>query len=65
VQRRTIPNVPRTGYGGTLLSLLDLPSKLPVHLVWDADAAKNERHLLDRVKGHLVPGTLLLLDRGF
>jgi len=52
-------------HGGTLLSLLDLPSKLPVHLVWDADAAKNERHLLDRVKGHLVPGTLLLLDRGF
>lgn len=52
-------------HGGTLLGLLDLPSRLPVHLVWDADSTKNERHLLDRVKTLLLPGTLLLLDRGF
>jgi Transposase DDE domain len=52
-------------HGGTLLGLLDLPSKLPVHLVWEADSACNERRLLDQVKKYLEPGTLLLLDGGF
>lgn len=52
-------------HGGTLLGLLDLPSKLPVHLVWEADSACNERRLLDQVKTYLEPGTLLLLDGGF
>ena len=52
-------------HGGTLLGLLDLPSKLPVHLAWDADSALNERRLLDRVKDLLVPRTLLLIDGGF
>jgi hypothetical protein len=52
-------------HGGTLLGLLDLPSRLPVHLVWDASSTINERRLLDRVKGWLTPGTLLLLDGGF
>lgn len=52
-------------HGGTLLGLLDLASHLPVHLVWDADAAINERRLLDRIKDRLAAGTLLLLDGGF
>ncbi|GAC1524644.1 MAG: hypothetical protein NVS2B16_33210 [Chloroflexota bacterium] len=52
-------------HGGKLLALLDLASKLPVHLVWDARTSKNERHLLERVKGRIPPSTLLLLDRGF
>jgi hypothetical protein len=52
-------------HGGTLLGLLDLPTKLPVHLVWDADADRNERHLLDQIRGVLTPGTLLLIDGGF
>jgi hypothetical protein len=52
-------------HGGTLLGLLDLPSKLPVHLVWDADSALNERRLLERIKALLEPGTLLLFDGGF
>jgi len=51
--------------GGKLLSVLDLASKLPVHLVWDDQTATNERHLLDRIKHLLRPGTLVLLDRGF
>jgi hypothetical protein len=51
--------------GGTLLSVLDLASKLPVHLAWDASPVCNERHLLERVKAALRPRTLLLLDRGF
>jgi hypothetical protein len=52
-------------HGGTLLGLLDLASKLPVHLVWDAATGCNERRLLDRVTEHLAPRTLLLLDGGF
>ena len=57
----------QTGFpkGGTLLSILDLASKLPVHLAWDANPVLNERHLLERVKTVLPPQTLLLLDRGF
>jgi hypothetical protein len=47
------------------LGLLDLPSRLPVHLAWDADSALNERRLLDRIKGQLAPRTLLLFDGGF
>jgi hypothetical protein len=52
-------------HGGTLLGLLDLASRLPVHLVWDATSTINERRLLDRVKHLLAPGTLLLVDGGF
>jgi hypothetical protein len=52
-------------HGGTLLGLLDLPSTLPVHLVWDPDSDCNERRLLDQIRDHVGPGTLLLLDGGF
>jgi Transposase DDE domain len=52
-------------HGGTLLGLLDLVSRLPVDLRWDPGAQTSERRLLDRIKGHLRPGTLLLLDGGF
>jgi Transposase DDE domain len=59
---RDAPGFP---HGGTLLGLLDLPSRLPVHLVWDAKTDRNERRLLDQVTARLEPGTLLLLDGGF
>jgi hypothetical protein len=52
-------------HGGHLLGVLDLASKLPVHLVWDPDTALNERHLLERLKPLIPATTLLLLDRGF
>lgn len=51
--------------GGKLLAILDLTSKLPVHLVWDAHTGRNERALLEKVKAQIPPSTLLLLDRGF
>jgi len=56
---------PGAPHGGHLLGVLDLVSRLPVQLVWDDTTSINERHLLERVKGMLPPGTLLLLDRGF
>ncbi len=54
-----------TVLGGKLLALLDLSSKLPVHLWWEADPNVNENSFLDRVKTVLADGTLLILDRGF
>lgn len=45
---------------GTLWAVLDLPSKLPVHLWWHEDPTANEKSLLDRVKAVLPPGTLLI-----
>jgi hypothetical protein len=54
-----------TVLGGKLLAVLDLPSKLPIHLWLDAAANANEKSFLDQVKVVLQSGTLLLLDRGF
>jgi hypothetical protein len=54
-----------TVLGGKLLAVLDLPSKLPVHLWYDEDPAANEKGFLDRLRAALPAGTLLVLDRGF
>ncbi len=54
-----------TVFGGTLLAVLDLPSKLPVHLWWDEDAAANEKRFLEQLRAVLPPGVLLVLDAGF
>jgi Transposase DDE domain len=54
-----------TVLGGKLLAVLDLPSKLPLHLWYDQDPAANEKSFLDRLQAVLPPGTLLVLDRGF
>lgn len=60
-----LEDVPATVLGGKLMALLDLPSKLPVHLWYEADPNVNENSFLDRVKAVLGAGTLLILDRGF
>ncbi len=54
-----------TVWGGKLLAVLDVTSKLPVHLWWDDESAANEKRFLDRLKPVLPPDTLLLLDAGF
>jgi Transposase DDE domain len=57
---------PKTTFGGKLLALLDLPSKLPVQLWLDENATANEKSFLDeRVKARLKAGTLLIFDLGF
>lgn len=56
---------PETALGGKLLAVLDLPSKLPVHLWRDEDANANEKRFLDQLKAVLTAGTLLILDAGF
>jgi hypothetical protein len=50
---------------GKLLAILDLPSKLPLHLWLDPDDAVNEKAFLDRIKAVLAPGTLVVFDKGF
>lgn len=54
-----------TVYGGTLLGVLDLPSRLPVHLLYDPNPRRNERPLLDQLAPQIPPKTLLLFDGGF
>lgn len=60
-----LEGVSGTILGGKLLALLDLPSKLPIHLWWEDDPNVNENRFLDRIKSVLETGTLLILDRGF
>jgi hypothetical protein len=44
----------RLPQGGTLLGLLDLPSGLPVQLLWDPDTTRNERPLLDQIIAQIL-----------
>ena len=56
---------PGTVLGGTMQTLLDLATKLPVHLWLDHDPVGNDLRFLDRVKTVLTPGTLLVMDAGY
>lgn len=51
--------------GGILLGLLDLPSRLPVHLLWDPETDRNERTMFDQIADRIPRQTLVLLDGGF
>lgn len=52
-------------HGGTLLGLLDLPTRLPVEMLWDENPHRNERPLLAALLDQVPARTLLLFDRGF
>jgi hypothetical protein len=54
-----------TVLGGTLEAVLDLATKLPVHLWLDDDPAANDKRFLDRLKAVLRDPTLVVVDRGF
>jgi hypothetical protein len=56
---------PGTVLGGTLEAVLDLATRLPVHLWLDPDPVGNDLRFLDRVKGVLGPGTLLVMDAAY
>lgn len=51
--------------GGVLLAALDLATKLPVQLWLDPDPHANEKRFLPQLKAALLPGTLIVVDRGF
>lgn len=57
--------VSSTVLGGTLTTVLDLASHLPVHLWLDASPKTNDRAILDTVTPLVPERTILLLDRGF
>jgi hypothetical protein len=57
--------VDRRAYGGKLLALLDVATKLPVRLWLTEDERVNEKSFLEEAKSYLNPETLLLMDRGF
>lgn len=50
---------------GKLIGVLDVVSKLPVTLWYEADAALNERFALPALQKLVSAGTLVLFDRGF
>jgi hypothetical protein len=54
-----------TVLGGTLEAVLDLATKLPVHLWLERDPVGNDLRFLDRVKALLTPGTLLVMDAAY
>lgn len=49
--------------GGTIAAVLDVATKLPVRLWLDPDPVGNDPRFLDRVKGVLGPGTLVVPTR--
>lgn len=56
---------PGTVLGGTLEAVLDLATKLPVHLWLDRDPAANDLRFRERIQALLLPGTFLVLDAGY
>lgn len=56
---------PQTVLAGTILALLDLVTRLPLQIWFDADPHANEKRFLDQLQSQLEAGTLLLFDRGF
>jgi hypothetical protein len=54
-----------TVLGGTLEAVLDLATKLPVHLWLERDPVGNDLRFLDRVKAILTPGTLVVMDAAY
>ena len=51
--------------GGTIEAVLDVATKLPVHLWLDPDPVGNDLRFLDRVKTVLGPGALVVLDAAY
>jgi hypothetical protein len=57
---------PDTVLGGTVLAVTDLATRQPVHLVYDADPAANEKRFLEEALQAVLPsGTLVVCDAGF
>ena len=51
--------------GGTIEAVLDVATKLPVHVWLDPDPVGNDLRFLDRIKAVVTPGTLLVLDAAY
>lgn len=54
-----------TVLGGTMEAVLDLATKLPVHLWLESDPVGNDLRFLDRIKRVVTPGTLVVMDAAY
>lgn len=59
---RDLPDHP---LAGRMMGLLDVASRLPVHLWYTADEQAHDQRFWEQILGAMLPGTLLLLDLGF
>lgn len=62
---QALRGVSATVLGGTLTTVLDLASHLPVQVWLDDNPKVNDRQILDKLTPLVPKGTILLLDRGF
>lgn len=51
--------------GGTIAAVLDVATKLPVHVRLDPDPVGNDLRFLDRIQTVVTPGTLPVLDAAY
>ena len=58
-------DLPEHPLAGRMMALLDVTSRLPVHLWYSEDAQAHDQSFWDEIHALLRPGALLLLDLGF
>ena len=58
-------DLPKHPLAGRMMGLLDVTSRLPVHLWYEEDDQAHDQRFWDQILDVLQPGTLLLLDLGF
>ena len=58
-------DLPEHPLAGRMMALLDVTSRLPVHLWYSEDAQAHDQSFWDEILALLQPGALLLLDLGF
>jgi hypothetical protein len=58
-------DLPEHPLGGRMMALLDVTSRLPVHLWYTEDEQAHDQSFWDGIHALLQPGSLLLLDLGF
>ena len=58
-------DLPEHPLAGRMMSLLDVTSRLPIHLWYTEDEQAHDQSFWDEIHALLQPGCLLLLDLGF
>ncbi|MCB0114813.1 MAG: IS4 family transposase [Caldilineaceae bacterium] len=58
-------DLPKHPLAGRMMGLLDVTSRLPVHLWYEEDDQAHDQRFWDQILDVLLPDTLLLLDLGF
>ncbi|MFN8446022.1 MAG: hypothetical protein U0175_34845 [Caldilineaceae bacterium] len=48
-----------------MLAILDIVTRLPTQVWYEEDAQAHDQSFLDKVRSHLLTGSLLIFDLGF